>query len=297
MRALVLGGGGAKGAYEAGAIYHLLGEKKIVYDIYAGTSVGAINASFLAQYSTGVEEMAAKELKKLWFSIDTPMIYRKWYAGLLWLLPVFWKPSAFDSEPLRCMIKTHLQISDLRASKKKLLVGATSITTGEHRIWTEQSDDIADGVIASSAFPGGFEPLVIGNDVYLDDGLRDVTPLETAIKAGATDLDAISLDTLSLDPSFKLTSVVRGAPRVLQNMLHTIDLDDYKIAELYNHLLEIQESVVLPTHIAAKLVGKRRVSLRKLRPAMELPGPLDFSPKSIRISFERGYADAKAAGW
>lgn len=310
-RALVLGGGGAKGAYEAGAIYHLLYEKRAQYDIYAGTSVGAINAAFLAQFATGAEELAAKELKELWFSVDTPMIYKKWYAGLLWLLPVLWKPSAFDSTPLQKFIKAHLKIEDVKASKKILRVGATNIRTGDHRLWTEASNDLADGVIASSAFPGGFLPLVIGKDVYLDDGIRDVTPISTAIQAGATSVDAISLDTAQIDPNYTLGSVVDGAPRVLQNMLHTIDLDDYKMAELYNHIIELSEMlehhsraippgvvpVSVPDTIKKKISGKKRIEMRSLRPATELPGPLDFSPKSIRESFERGYADAKAQGW
>lgn len=300
MRALVLGGGGAKGAYEAGAIYHLLGEKEIHYDIIAGTSVGALNGTFLAQFGKGAEIMAAHELKKLWFGIDTPMIYRKWYYGLLWLLPALWKPSVFCTAPLRKLVREHLKREDIQKSKKMLRVGATSLTTGERRIWTEHSPDIAVGVLASSAFPGGFEPVIADGEVYLDDGIRETTPIEEAVKAGATHIDVISVDTATLDRGFELTSVVSGAPRVLQTMLHEIDIWDYKGAELYNNLIELADMMpkhLVPEHIRKKIEGKKRVDLHALRPAHELPGPLDFSPESIRKSFAQGYADAKLVGW
>lgn len=300
MRALVLGGGGAKGAYEAGAIYHLLGEKEIHYDIIAGTSVGALNGTFLAQFGKGAEVLASHELKKLWYGLDTPMIYRKWYYGLLWLLPALWKPSVYSSAPLRKLVHEHLKPEDIRKSKKRLRVGATSLSTGERRIWTEESTDIAVGVLASSAFPGGFEPVTAGDEVYLDDGIRETTPIEEAVKAGATHVDVISVDTAHLGGGFELKSVVSGAPRVLQTMLHEIDVWDYKGAELYNNILELAELIpkhLIPEHIKRKVEGKKKISLHALRPVEELPSPLDFSPKSIRESFDRGYADAKRIGW
>lgn len=55
MKALVLSGGGGKGSYQAGAIKYLLGERRENYDIITGTSVGALNGSFLSMYSTGKE--------------------------------------------------------------------------------------------------------------------------------------------------------------------------------------------------------------------------------------------------
>ena len=50
MRGLVLSGGGANGAYEVGVLKYLIGEKNQEFDLFAGTSVGALNAGFLAQY-------------------------------------------------------------------------------------------------------------------------------------------------------------------------------------------------------------------------------------------------------
>ena len=62
MRALVLSGGGAKGAYEAGVVVTLIDEFKENFDIICGTSIGAINASLVAQENTA-------ELAQLWRGI------------------------------------------------------------------------------------------------------------------------------------------------------------------------------------------------------------------------------------
>lgn len=300
MRAIVLGGGGAKGAYEAGALYHIVGERKIHYDIITGTSVGALNGTLLAQFAKGQEAEAAEELKTLWFSIDTPMIYRKWYWGVLWFLPIFWKPSAFTAAPLRKLVHTRLRLGDVRASGKRLRVGATSLTTGDRRIWTEESQDLATGVLASSAYPGGFEPVASDGEYYLDDGLREITPIEEAVKAGATKIDVISLDTAKLHAGFELTSVLKGAPRVLEAMLHEIDVWDYKGAELYNDILELASLLPpeqVPERIRTKVAGKKKIPMNSLRPDVGLSSPLDFSPAALRKSFERGYADAVRAAW
>jgi len=300
MRALVLSGGGAKGAYEVGAIYHLLHDRHIHYDILAGTSVGALNSGFLSQFPKGSEAEAAQGLKDLWFSLDTPKIYRKWYHGFLWLLPAFWRPSVFCTAPLRGLVTCTLHLDKVKASGKLLRVGATSLTTGARRIWTEQSPDLASGIMASSAFPGAFEPVTIGDEVYLDDGIREITPIEDAVKAGATRLDVIGVDSAELDPHFTMTSVVAGAPRVLQTMLHEIDVWDYKGAELYNHIIELTNLLPpdkVPAHIQKLVSGKKFVTLNDLRPVAELSSPLDFSPASIRLSFDRGYEDAKKLAW
>lgn len=101
MRALVLSGGGAKGAYQAGAIRHLLGDLGIHYDGFCGSSVGAINAAHLAQFSAGNALDAATSLLQLRERINTARVYRKRYGGALWHLPALWKPSVYDSSPLQ----------------------------------------------------------------------------------------------------------------------------------------------------------------------------------------------------
>ncbi|HBT16594.1 MAG TPA: hypothetical protein DEB05_06530 [Firmicutes bacterium] len=69
-RALVLSGGGSKGAFEVGALEYLLIEEKLDFQIFIGTSVGALNAAFLGQ-ACNREELVdlAQELKALWLGL------------------------------------------------------------------------------------------------------------------------------------------------------------------------------------------------------------------------------------
>ena len=92
MKALVLSGGGVKGAHSVGMLRYILGDLKVNYDIFCGVSAGAINCAFLAQFPAGEEAEASAKLTEMWQKIRTKDIYKRWFfwgrvAGLLILLP------------------------------------------------------------------------------------------------------------------------------------------------------------------------------------------------------------------
>ncbi len=292
MRALVLSGGGAKGAYQAGAIKYLLGDRATHYDIVTGVSVGAINAAHLAQFSAGNELDAARSLTDFWKSIDTPEVYRKWYRGALWLLPALWKPSVFDSSPLHAFLRKRLKPAAMRTSGKRLVVGAVSKSTGEYATWRETDPDVVDGVLASAAFPGFLTPVRARGDVWTDGGSRDTTPLMDAILAGAT-----SIDVVCCNPDFVPRRAV-AMGRTLDNAVQALDAafseierNDLKAADLYNRLIAAGDE-------SAKRRGKKHIELRVLRPSSWLlKNSLDFDPSKVAMNLALGYADAKLAGW
>ena len=292
MRALVLSGGGAKGAYQAGAIKYLLGDCGRHYDIITGVSVGAINAAHLAQFSAGSELDAAASLEDFWKSIDTQKVYRKWYRGALWYLPTLWKPSVFDSRPLHDFLRRHLKPMAMRTSGKKLIVGAVSKSTGEYATWNENDPDIVEGVLASSAFPGFLTPVRTRDDVWADGGSRDSTPLHDAILAGATHIDVICCN-----PDFVLArpktlgKTLENAEQALDAAFSEIERNDLKAADLYNRLVSASDA-------KAQQRGKRYVELRVLRPSSWLlKNSLDFDPTKVVMNFTRGYTDARLARW
>ena len=90
-RALVLSGGGSKGAFEVGAIAHLINKKKLDFQLFTGTSVGALNAAFLGQARNHQElQELAEELTGLWLGIrGSRCIYRGGLFGSLWRF--FWR--------------------------------------------------------------------------------------------------------------------------------------------------------------------------------------------------------------
>jgi NTE family protein len=297
MRALTLSGGGALGAYQTGAIKHLLGERKEQYDIIAGTSVGAINGSYLAMFALGDEHEAAEGLEKLWLGIDNSKIWRKWYWGILGMLPVvlpkwlFGKQSVYCTQPLRDLVEQRLKPKAVAESGKKLRIGAVNLNTGERRVWTEE--DVAElkkAVCASSAFPMFFEPVSIGGMLYIDSGVREVTPVEDAILAGADEIDVIETGPAQVVGQFDPTANgLALGQRIIDSMSAEIEQWDLRVVELYNNLYDAK-------HPSA--TGKSRINLRVLRPQQSLQtNGLDFDPTMIRTNIARGYQDAKAAGW
>src|ERR1700690_2744185 len=118
-RALVLGGGGARGSYQVGMLEHLVGTLGLDFDVIRGVSVGALNASYLAQASTAGDSLAnlrqeVSELKALW----TQKIQGNYsvyqgrpgsYAGL-----VAGADSLYSLKPLDALIESDLDIDRLR---------------------------------------------------------------------------------------------------------------------------------------------------------------------------------------
>ena len=87
-KALVLSGGGANGAWEAGVLYglahnDLLDPSAIRYDVVAGVSAGAINASALALYPPGEEKKATEWNLQTWENLTSDDIYETYIGGQL----------------------------------------------------------------------------------------------------------------------------------------------------------------------------------------------------------------------
>lgn len=296
MKALCLSGGGARGAYQVGAIKYLMGERGENYDIFTGTSVGALNAAYLAQFPVGEELDAAHGLRELWLGLDSSKVWREWYWGLLGLLPVVlpkWlggKTSAYSTAPLRGLVDHHLRPRAILSSGKKLRVGAVDLDSGVRRVWDEQDPaHLRKAVLASSAFPVFFEPVEINGRLYTDAGVREVSPIEDAIKAGAREIHLISTRPMEVVGAFDRKGGLSLGRRVLGVMESEIERWDVRAVELYNALYEARHPLA---------VGKSYVTLKVLRPEQDLlDNALDFNTTDIIANMGRGYADAKAMNW
>ena len=296
MRALVLSGGGAKGAYQVGALKYLLGERAEHYDIFVGTSVGALNAAYLAMFSAGNEMDSAKGLEDLWLGIDSPSIWKKWYRGLLGHLPVVlpkWlggKSSVYSTAPLRSLVGKRLKPGAVAMSGKKLRIGAVDLDSGERKIWDENDGGVLHrAVCASSAFPIFFEPVEIDGSLYTDAGVRDVSPISDAIEAGATEIHLLATGPENVTGSLPGKDALSLGRRVLGVMGSEIERWDVKVVELYNALYAAKHP---------KAVGKSHISLKVLRPKGDLlENALDFNPRDIRLNMTLGYSDARAFDW
>ena len=129
--ALVLSGGGAKGAWEAGAAVAFV-EAGLPVRLVAGSSAGALNAAMLA-------DGRLDRLQALWSSVSRDQVYRLrpgvFFAGLLpgWLtlLTLDAAGSLFDPAPLRALIAGAIDVERVRASPVRLLVVTTDLARRE----------------------------------------------------------------------------------------------------------------------------------------------------------------------
>jgi len=286
MLAIVLSGGGANGAYEVGALQYILAHCNP--EIYCGVSVGAINAAFLAQYGLGREKQAIAELKNLWMHLKDSSIYKQWCYGLLWYLPALWKGSVYNTKPVRDLISGNLQIESLKWSGKKLRVVGVSLNTGECKMWTEKDNDIIAGVQASSSYPIFFSPIRVGDSSYSDGGLRSITPLRTAIDAGAKRIIVVTCTPKTITMSKKTSfSTLEQVTRTLDIMCSEINRDDLRAARLHNEL-----AVEKAKH--GECHSKRYIDIHVVQPEKELGDSLNFERKKNISLMDIGYADAGA---
>ncbi len=226
--ALVLAGGGITGAvYEIGAlraIDDLLLNRSITdFDIYVGTSAGALIGSYMANGYTPHAIMEAvdnrhPELRALGvhdvLSINFDDILRRAIGlpGLLWrtsihaatrwrelaISDILWEMSAmlpgglYDGRSLERYVYQTLnstgRANQFDALDKELYIVATELDTGERAVFgSKLTPDvpISLAVAASSAVPVLYRPVQIGNRDYVDGGLHGAASLDLAIEAGA----------------------------------------------------------------------------------------------------------------
>lgn len=280
MRALVHSGGGSKGAYGAGALKHLLGNLEIKYDIFCGVSVGAINCAFLSQFEEGQEKESAAQLVNLWSKLETKDIYQRWKPFGKW--HALWRPSFYDSSPLNKLIKKNIFLEKIRKSKKHVSVGTVSLNSGKYHIINQDNNNFIDYVIGSASFPGMLSPVEIDGHLWSDGGVKEISPLRTAIDMGATEIDVI------ITSPEKRVKLFIDKPTTIDILKRAIDLSTDKI--MANDI----EKVYMYNTLAGKGDPDRRmVKLTIIRPKHNLiKDLLDFSPSKIKEMMEKGYQDA-----
>lgn len=279
MLGLVASGGGEKGSFEVGVLERWIREERRDYGFLAGVSVGAINASKLAEAPPGKLPDWLTRLRHFWDTISNDEVW-KWWIG--WYVAALWKPSIYNSEPLRELLRKNLDPDLLKASGRKLRTLAVSWNTGEIGIGTEQDDDIADRVAASASFPVFLTPVHLGNQDWTDGGVRTVTPLGEAIRAGCDEIDVIMCSNPNLpdDWTSEGKAAFDYALRVVDMMSTEIIRNDLQVCGLKNEI--------------AKLGGKyRKVKIRLVQPSLPLETKsLDFNQKAIQKMIARGYEDS-----
>ncbi|HMK41575.1 MAG TPA: patatin-like phospholipase family protein [Methyloceanibacter sp.] len=207
---LVLQGGGALGAYQAGA-YEALEEAGEMPTWVAGVSIGAINSAIIAG---NPPERRVEKLRAFWEGVSSwlpgrPLsnddnsrrAFNETSAALAALsgVPGFFSPrvppavlspqgtraaiSIYDTAPLKDTLCELIDFDLLNSGSVRLSVGAVNVLTGNHQYFDTKEQRIApDHVMASGALPPGFPPIEIDGEPFWDGGLVSNTPLQQVLE-------------------------------------------------------------------------------------------------------------------
>lgn len=154
--ALVLGGGGARGAYEAGVLYGLLHNtndtSKYAYDVVSGVSAGSINGAALSIFEPGDEFNALDVLSTVWQVLTTDDIFKNWWP--LGIVQGLNKYGLVDQSPLRKFIEKFFNEHSFEYKRLVSFLGVDGIT-GNTEIFNEtlSDQDKLNGIMTSSAIP------------------------------------------------------------------------------------------------------------------------------------------------
>lgn len=232
LRGLVLTGGGARAAYQAGslaAIYEIASSIGIEnpFQILTGTSAGAINVCYLAAHAD-LRSEAVQHLVSVWRNLHSNMIFKsdtlsllRIVSGTLLSLASGRKigtsrnnPSLLDNRPLRELIEREIPVHKIQENINKQLVHSVAIdgvNYANSKIYTffqsmtnianwvranhqsERTVILTDHIMASLGIPIIFPSVRIGNDYYGDGSLRNYKPFSPAIKLGADKLMVIAV--------------------------------------------------------------------------------------------------------
>jgi NTE family protein len=180
--AFVLTGGGSLGAVQVGMMT-TLHEHGIHPDLLIGTSVGAVNAAYLAGPGTTAQRVG--ELAALWSGMRRRDVFvpdpRRWaraaFGGTT---------SMFSAEPLRRLLELHLGYDAFEDARLGLAVTATDIVTGGPRFLS--SGAVVDAVTASAAVPGLLPPVHRGGRTLVDGAVGHAGALAYAEARGMDDI-------------------------------------------------------------------------------------------------------------
>ena len=176
--AFVISGGGNLGALHVGML-SALAEAGIRPDLIVATSVGAVNAGWVASRpdSAGIDGLA-----DLWRSLSRKHIFpARPLDGLLGFLGR--RPNLLTSNGLRRLLTENLEFTRLEDAPIPLHVVATDVLSGQDVLLS--SGDAVDAIAASAAIPAVFPPVRIDGRYLIDGGVVNNTPLSHAIALGA----------------------------------------------------------------------------------------------------------------
>ncbi|WP_162500924.1 patatin-like phospholipase family protein [Modicisalibacter coralii] len=303
MNILVLQGGGALGAYQAG-VYQALHEADIEPDWVVGTSIGAINGALIAgnhrrdvlarledfwtrvaqpSSSSGaaLEHYETEMAKFLALSTGVPGFFR---PRPVWEIPLTrnWHgspPSFYDVTPLERTLEALVDFDLLgtrdRHDGKRLSVGAVNIGRGAMRYFDSQDETLSvHHVMASGALPPAFPPVWVDGEAYWDGGLCSNTPIDYVLESERPGSD-MAVNCYVID----LWSPRGPVPKTITEAMHREK--DIQYATRAGHNLHFLKEIHRLRHALRKLGKHLPADVRDDHEVAELLGLARQAPVNI----------------
>ncbi|MGI9225142.1 MAG: patatin-like phospholipase family protein [Woeseiaceae bacterium] len=306
--ALVLPGGGARGAFQVGvlrAIAELVPRGTVnPFGIISGTSAGAINSVVLAAKARRFR-VAVAELERVWAHFRCHHVYRtgnltmlksslQWLGALVTGGTLVRMPkSLLDNAPLRALLSRNVRFPRIAHALEQGWLEAVSVTaagygsarstsffeaSGGHPEWSRtrrigvQSNLHLDHLMASIAVPMIFPPVRIGNEYYGDGAMRQATPLSPAVHLGAERILVVGVrnEVADTDPSPLEPGSFPSFAHIAGYTLDTLFMDGlYSDLERLSRINQLIDSVP-PEHRGAKLSRMRPIDTMVIVPSKDL---------------------------
>ncbi|MBB4119679.1 putative patatin/cPLA2 family phospholipase [Mesonia hippocampi] len=289
MKALVISGGGSKGAYAGGVAQFLIGKQKKNYDIFVGTSTGSLLLPHLALGKLDkLHEIYTNVNQRKIFSLSPFVVKKKGnreYVAINFkntILQFIKKKRTFgESKNLRKLIRnsfTPEEFESIKATRKDVIVTVANLSKSSVEYKSIQDfsyEEFCDWIwISCNYLP--FMSLVTKNGYeYADGGFGSVVPIREAIKRGATEVDVIILESENMERN----KVLGKNPFSLMLSLFGYMVD------------QVERSNIIEGKLAA--INKNVVLNLYYTPSKLTENSLIFNKKLMSLWWEQGYAYAE----
>lgn len=305
-RALVLSGGGAKGAFQYGALRYIV-ENELqdkqpseYFQIISGVSVGSLNGVMMAQNRF-------LQLTDIWDHISQAQVYK----GSLGLLHIFWRLithqlSVLTNDPLKALIYRHVSLEEVRRSGCDFMFGTVSVDTGLYYAFHahdfDEEKQFLEGILASSSMPVIWPPVPeiktkagLTYTQLVDGGVRNISPLGDVIDFDPDEVVVINCNAEDFHPyPDPARNMIKIAVRVLTEItLNEIFRQDIREFLHINAILK-----QLPPELKIKRSDGtfyKHYDCILIEPDHDLGDALDFDRKKIDQHIHDGYETARAA--